>query len=148
MQEIDLYRPSLTKKWRPVKSFNIKSFILIAVFGGVIPFIILGTINARWLRAPGKDISLFVSAGLLLEAIKWLLFLQSSHGVIPVDYGPIHIGYRIACVFLFIYYYQLMKKPFHFYLRTNSVTETLVQPGVYLIALGLLIDFASFVFIL
>lgn len=148
MQEIDLYQPSLTDGWKRTKSFNIRNFILIAVLGGAVPLMIVGVLNAKWLRAPRKAIYLLVSAGLVLEAIKWLLYVQSTAGIIPINSGTINIGYRVACAILFFNYFQMLKQPFSFHMRTVGETKFLFQPGVYLIALGILIDFVGFIFIM
>jgi hypothetical protein len=96
--EQELFQPTLTSKnRRPPRSFNIVSLFYVAFFGGVIPLVVLGTLNALWLKVDKRiTAALAVSGALILT------------GAVIGGTDNIMLFQGLTLI-LFMAYYQAMK---------------------------------------
>lgn len=142
MHEIDLYQPSLTKGWKLKRSYDIKNFLLVAIFGGAMPLMILGSINAKWLGVFRKAAFFLIPIALLLEITKWTLFILFDKGIISISDGTVNIAYIVGCVLLYVLYMFLMREPFQYYKRTGGQVKPLLLPALMWIFITIAVEVA------
>ncbi|MFC4409553.1 hypothetical protein ACFOZY_03770 [Chungangia koreensis] len=123
MQKTEMYQPSLQQGWEETKSFDIHRLFLVGFFGGAIPLIIMGSMNAKWVRLSNKRIVALALLGSLVVIGKYLVLLYMMQNSLTFDSSSMRIGYRVSCVLLYGAYFFALRKAFnsHRYLGGEMV---------------------------
>lgn len=123
MQKTEMYRPTLQQGWEETKSYDIHKLFLVSFFGGAIPLIIMGSLNAKWLRLSTKKIIAVAVLGLVVVTSKYLILIYMMQNSLTIDSSSLKIGYRVSCVLLYGVYYFALRKAFnsHRYLNGEMV---------------------------
>lgn len=137
----ELYQSSLDKGWKETKSYDINKLFFVAFFGGVIPLIVLGMRNAKWLQVPVKHLYPILAVGVLLIVGKFLLVLPTVEGSLPFDERGLKYGYKIGCVLLFLFLKYILNKPFQQHMFTEGGTEPLLKTAIIWTLIGAAIEF-------
>lgn len=136
----ELYQASLEKGWQETKSFDINKLFLVGFFGGVIPLIVLGRMNARWLNVSLKKIYPMIVLGIILIIGKFILLRAVLEGSLPIETRDIKFGYKLGCIIMYFYLKYLLKKPFQQHMVTNGETEPLLKTAMYWVVIGIGIE--------
>lgn len=136
-----LYQPSLQQGWTETKSYDISRLFLVAFFGGAVPLMIMGGLNAKWLNVPKKSTYPLIAIGILLIIAKFVLFAGLEQGTLTFDDSFLRYGYKIGCVLLFLLYSSLLKKPFQQHMMTVGTTLPMLKPALLWMLLGVIVEF-------
>lgn len=136
----DLYESSLDQGWQETKTYDINKFFLVAFFGGVIPMLVLGIRNAKWLRVSLKWIYPLIAFGIVLLLAKYLLYVPSIEGDAFIDNRMVRYGYKAGSIILFLLFKLLLNKAFNQHLVTHGETEPLLKDAIIWIIIGGIIE--------
>lgn len=136
----DLYQPSLEQEWEETKSYDVAKLFYVAFFGGAIPLMVLASMNMKWLNISKKVIYPMFALGSLMIISKFMLFTPIIEGSIELSGSEIRIGYKVACVILFLIYSAILKKPFQQHLLTNRPTLPMLKPALIWIVIGIVVE--------
>ncbi|MFC4409551.1 hypothetical protein ACFOZY_03760 [Chungangia koreensis] len=129
MQNNDLFQTSLSKVWVMPKTYPINAFFLVAILGGTFPLVILGTLNAIWLRVSKKAIYAGIILGSILFISEPLLMTYLTVNYPLIDIGNVAIGYRAGALLLYIYYIYILKKRFEQFIYFHEKKVDLIGPA-------------------
>ncbi len=134
--------PTLEKdEFEKLKSYDISQIFIVAFFGGIIPTVILGCINMKWLKIRKVIIVISAIIGALLLAAKMCLITLYFSGEIELAQRSIRLISKIGAVVLYCFYYFLMKSRFALYQTFYKGTEPLLKPAIKWIILGIIVEF-------
>jgi len=105
----DLFQPSLTEEYELTKSFNLGYLALIGFFGGVVPVLIMGKLNARWLKVDGILINLLMVLGILILAANTIVTGLYTYTDYEISSRLTRIIFRVASVVLALLFARVMK---------------------------------------
>lgn len=138
----DLFEPSLTREnYREIKTYQISRLFYVAFFGGVIPAVVLGSRNAKWLRIDKKMIGLMMLLGVAILFSKAVFAGLAAVNYIQYEAQTIRWVYHIACVLLYLGYYFLMKEKFQRHIMTGGEVQPLLKDAIIWSAAGMLVEF-------
>ncbi len=134
----DLFQPSLTdENYTEKKTYNISKLFYVALFGGIIPTVVLATRNATWLGVDKKKIMLLGILGAVILISQMILvgiFLKFK-----LEYN-VSLIYRVLYLLLYLGYYLLMKKPYEAHVMTGGKTQPLLKTAVIWIVIGVVAE--------
>lgn len=137
----ELLTPSLDNdEIQKLKSYDISQLFIVAFFGGIIPTVILGYINMKWLKINKKVIVLSIILGVLLLASKVCLVTLYYTEVIDLTQRSVRLISKIGAVVLYGFYYLLMKSKFRLYQLFYNETEPLLKPAIKWIIFGIIVE--------
>ena len=137
---IELYQSSLDKGWQDTKSFDINKLLLVAFFGGIIPLIVLGWRNAKWLQISIKKLYPLIAIGIILLVGAFLLAQAALEGNVPFSTREVRYGYKIGIVLLYLYLKSILNKPFQQHMVINGETEPLLKTAIIWTLIGGIIE--------
>lgn len=137
MQKNDLFEPSLNNGWVMPKSYPINAFFLVAILGGPFPLVILGTLNALWLRVSKKAIIAGIIIGSLLFISEPLLIAYLIFNHPMIDTRNVAISFRLGALLLYIYYIYILKKRFEQFIYLHEKTVPLIGPAIIYSIVGI-----------
>lgn len=138
----DLLQPSLkTDQAYKTRSYELSNFFYVAFFGGIIPTILLGTQNAKWLRVNK-------TATLWLLAISLLIFLASlvvaalvqAH-ILQIPSNTLRLGSRVANVLVGLGYYRLLRSNYKQHQMLHGKSEPILGKAILWTITGITIEF-------
>ncbi|MFD2371128.1 hypothetical protein ACFSO0_14490 [Brevibacillus sp. GCM10020057] len=115
---------------KETRSYRIGNFLYAGFFGGLLPVLVLGTINCLWLRAKKKETVRMLLAGLLLWATAFFYTWLSGSG-----YDALLFSRVIAVGYAFVYR-LVLKKRFRLHAVVQGVYQPLTKPAVLLVLLA------------
>ena len=138
----DLFEPSLTREnYREIKTYQISRILYVAFLGGVIPTVVLGSRNAKWLQIDKKMIGLMMILGIAILFFKPLFVGLATVNYIKYEVRSIRWIYNVACVLLYLGYYFLMKEKFKQHIVTGGEIRPILKDAVIWSVAGMLIEF-------
>ncbi|MGE5577099.1 MAG: hypothetical protein ACM3TT_07885 [Syntrophothermus sp.] len=126
----ELFQPSLKAGDLAAKSYDINKFLYVAFFGGVLPMVVLGTLNARWLRVDKKLVNIMLGLGvvaLLAEIIMWGLILD---GYLSLQNRGLRWIFRAAALLLYLGYARILKPKFQQHVLTEGEIKPLLKDAI------------------
>ena len=139
--EKELFQPSLKEDWQTTESYDIRKLFYISFFGGVIPTLILGTRNAKWLKINSKIIYLLIFSGIIIYLGKILVLSYLTLTNLYDDHGRLtKTIYKVGSVLLYIGYYFAMKQKFNEHLFYNRNIKPILRVSLLLIFIGIIAD--------
>lgn len=137
----DLYRPSLKEGWNQTKTYDINRLFFVAFFGGVIPMMVLGIRNSKWLKLPKlQTYFLLATSVLVLLAEVVILYIYANDTFTEGSRIP-RVSVKILSILLFFLYQYVLNKPFQQHLYTNGEVEPILKSALLWITLGVIIQF-------
>ena len=132
------------KNTNVIQTYDIRKLFYVAFMGGVIPTVILGTINARWLKIDKKMVNLLIGLGLITlitEVVMFgLLYLQYLH----MDKISLIWLYRIISLLLYLAYFAVMKEKFNKRILFRGKTNPLFKDALLWTFVGVVLEFLLF----
>lgn len=139
----NLFEPSLTKEnYHEIKTYEISRLVYVAFFGGVIPMVVLGSKNAKWLQIDKKMIGLMVALGVVILFIKSVFVGLVNAHYVEYEARTIRWIYNIACLLLYFGYYFLMKEKFKQHIITDGEVQPILKDAIIWGIVGILMEFA------
>ncbi|MUK89204.1 hypothetical protein GMD78_12560 [Ornithinibacillus sp. L9] len=136
-----IYEKSVVPNTMGTKSFNIDNLFLVAFFGGVIPMVVLGAKNAKWLNISKKLIYMLIIFGAALLVTKLVFVAMITSGSLDLDNTTLNISYRVGSVLLFIAFKLVLNKAFHQHMVVCGKMEALLKPALIWIVVGIVVEF-------
>lgn len=122
------------------KSYDISKLFYVSFFGGVIPLIILGTKNAKWLRLKKNNIYILASIGILMILLKVIVVGLLVAKQIIVDPTYLKWGFRLLSVCLFLGYYYSMKGKFEKFILLDQEVQPILKHALGWIAVAIVVE--------
>jgi hypothetical protein len=130
----DLYRPSLNEEnSKCTITYPIDNFFYVAFFGGVIPLVVLGTRNARWLKIDKWIQYVLIGLGIVILLSKIAIVSLVSQKVLVIESRYIKYSYKIASVLLYLLYYDVMKKKFRQHMLFGDEEPLFIEALVWIL---------------
>ncbi|NMC56615.1 MAG: hypothetical protein GYA50_05285 [Eubacteriaceae bacterium] len=146
----ELFKPTLSEE-RATKTYDISKLYYVAFFGGVIPTVILGAKNARWLGIDKKKIILMIALGaivLISQIIALKIFIAHPSDMdTRSNIKIISIIYQGASLLLSYIYYNLMQKNFKMHIMTGGETEPMLKEAIIWTIISTVIVSLIFIYI-
>jgi hypothetical protein len=140
MHQEQLLQPTLSANSKMItKSYEISNLFYVAFFGGIIPLLVLGGRNARWLRVDEKMVKILVGIGIAILVSKFLLVFSIALLGLEVK-GSYKIISKASSVLLFFAFYHVMKAKFQQYQILVGETQPLLKDGIIWSAIGMLVE--------
>lgn len=131
----ELLQPSLRHGGvRETKSFDIGYLFYIGLFGGLLPVLVLGTVNAFWLRMQKNVTAMLLIFGIGLHFSVFFYTWKTGSG------REAFLFSRVAAVLLGICYQWVLRKRYRLHSVLHGVHRPLTKPAVLLSLTGLLVD--------
>lgn len=140
MKNQDLFKASLDENSKEnLQSYDIKKFLYLALLGGVLPLIALGTKNAKSLKVDKKLTNLLLALGILVLIGRLMVAFMFSTEFIALDNRSIRSLYRMSAVILYLGYAYAMKRQYQIFLSYGGKTKPMLKDAIkWLILEGLL----------
>lgn len=132
----ELFQPSLKAGDLQAKSYDIGKLLYVAFFGGVLPTVVLGALNARWLRVEKKLINLMIGVGViafLAEMIMWGVLLK---GYVSFQNRSFRWIFRAAALLIYLGFYRILKPKFQQHLLTEGEIKPLLKDAIVWSVIG------------
>lgn len=127
------------------KSYDINNLFLVAFLGGVIPTLILGVRNAKWLRISKRTINIFILLGVLIISSKIAIAYFLKRMVLFKKYTMIiKFGYTLSVALLYWFYYKSVQPSYRYHMEHVGVKEPLLKDALIWILLGIGIEVLLF----
>lgn len=141
MQKTEMYQPTLEQGWKETKSFDIHKLVFVGFFGGAIPLIIMGSMNAIWLKLETKKIIAIAAFGLAVVAAKYLIliYMMMQDSLAP-NSSSLKMGYRVSCVLLYGLYYFTLRKEFNSHRYLNKEMVPILGTAIRWSIVGIVIE--------
>lgn len=138
----ELFQPSLNDEWQETKSYDISKLFYVSFFGGIIPTIVLGTKNARWLNISKKYINvlLFFGIGILLAKFVAYSYLYAIN--LDQEYSrELKTIYKLGSILLFGAYYKILKTNYKRHIALFGTTKPILKDSLIWIGIAIVIEF-------
>lgn len=115
---------------KETRSYRIGYFLYVGFFGGLLPVVVLGTINSLWLRANKRETVRMLLAGLLLWGAVFIYTWFTGSGYDALLFSRVlAVGYAFA-------YRVVLKKRFRLHAVVQGVYQPMAKPAVLLVLLA------------
>jgi hypothetical protein len=132
----ELLQPSLEEDYRETKTFDLNRLLWVAIIGGPIPLMVLGTKNAMWLNVRKLHINLLIILGIILEIGECAVIYLFANGTLSPEDRSMRYLLKLSSVLLFIAYRAILTKPFQQHMVTNGTITKIFKPAIIWILLG------------
>lgn len=137
----DLLRPSLKKSEEyKTKSYDITNFFYLSFFGGILPTLILGTQNAKWLRANKTFTYVLLFMGIVVILLKAIVMSLAAKEMLSYDPSTLRWGARIIAVLFGFAYYRLLKPKYKQHQTFYGETITMWKWAIFWIIVSILVE--------
>lgn len=127
----DLLQASLKQEQNyKTKSYEIKNFFYVAFFGGILPTLVLGTQNAKWLRANKNGLNLLLACGILLIIGKAVVTALVSADILTYEQRNVRWAVRIATVLVGWGFYLLLKPKYKVHQFQGGGDEPILKKAI------------------
>lgn len=131
MLDQELLRPSLKQGGvRATKSYDLDKLIYVGLFGGILPVLALGTVNAVWLRADKKRTLLLLTAGLTVLVGKFAAIVATG------EEGAALLHSRLAGVFMSLAYRFALRKRYRLHTVLQGEHKSMGKAGLVGVVAG------------
>lgn len=135
MRDPNLFQPSLQDGdvWIR-KSFDVNKLVYVGFFGGVIPILVLGTLNAKWLRLDKRVTYSLLALGIAVfvaDAV-YEYTVSNVSGSVPLM--------RISGAVFAILYQLALRKKFHQHRVLGGTEKPLLKLGLLWIVIGIIVE--------
>lgn len=139
--EQEIFQPSLQENVNyRTQSFDIGKIFYVAFFGGVIPTVVLGTKNAKWLGIDKKWIYLMIGLGAAILTVKAIVTGMIVEGYLDFDRRMLRWIFKGASILLYLGYYGMMKQKFQQHTILGGTTKPILKEAVIWILIGIVIE--------
>lgn len=144
----EIFKPSLNSEdGFGTSSYDISKLFYVAFFGGIVPTMVLGTMNARWLRIDKRVINFLLALGAAALIAKIIVYgnlmnwslAKESLAVAGGNKG-MRWGFRAVSVSVFLIYYFSLKQKFQQHLVIEGEIKPLLTDAILWIILGGIIE--------
>ena len=136
----DLFKQSINRDSRGLKSYAIDSFVYIAFFGGFIPLTIFSVINALWLRVEKNRVHFILFLGIVCFLAKMFITynIVKTHSIFGFEFTKTNFryvrwGFNGFAVILFYFNKLLLNEDYKVFQLSGKEHEPLL--GKALIAI-------------
>lgn len=137
----DIFKASLNNDSSSITQiYDINRFFYVAFFGGIIPTIVLGTKNLRWLKINKKLSNLFIAIGIIILLSKVTVACLILGKFLVFNRRYLSRSYKIATVILYLGYYAVMKQKFKQHLFLGGQIKPLLKDSIQWIIIGIIIE--------
>lgn len=141
----ELFQPSLiSNEDMSLKTYDISKLFFVAFFGGLIPTVVLGTKNAKWLRLEKKYISIMLAFGGVLLLTKVIATGMLVAHLIQVSTRTLRLIFRVGSILVFLGYNYLMKNKVRQHQVLNGTFEPMLGEAVKWTVIGIIIETGLF----
>lgn len=137
----ELFKSSLDKEnSRITRSYNITKLFYIAFFGGIVPTVVLGTINARWLNIKKSYINLMIALGIAIFIGKFIIIglIISNH--LNLDRRTAQLLFKGLSILVYLIYYNLLKEKYQQHIVIQGSVESILRPAFLWVFIGMIIE--------
>lgn len=128
-------------------SYDISKLFYVAFWGGIVSTIVLGTMNARWLRIDKKVINFLLALGALALIAKIVVYGSLMNWDVAMDSlrevggkRELRWGFKAVSIGVFLIYYYAMKQKFQQHLVIEGEIKPLLKDAILWIILGGIIE--------
>lgn len=133
-----LYTSTLSENISGTKSYNISNLVYVAFFGGIIAISVLGIQNAIMLRLEKKYIRILVAISIIFFIAKYLILSIILFN--QIETRSIKYIIQGMGVVVYIFYYAILKRPYHDHLTAGGDTEVLYKKGILWCVIAMIIE--------
>jgi putative flippase GtrA len=127
----ELLRPSLKEGGvKATKSYDLDKLIYVGFFGGILPVLALGTVNAVWLRADKKRTMLLLTAGLTVLAGRFAAIVATG------EEGAVFVHSRLAGIVMAFVYRFALKKRYRLHTVLQGEHKSMAKAGLVGVVAG------------
>lgn len=137
----ELLKPSLDENENNItQTYDISKLFYVAFLGGIIPTVILSSINMRGLNFKNKIITFLAAVGACLILLKAYITGLFFLGDISVSARDIRLISRIASVVLYCIYFFIMKNKYRQHIMLNGEVKPLLKDAIKYIIIGSVLE--------
>ena len=137
----ELFKPSLENE-EPIKieTYDIGKLFYVAFFGGIIPTVVLGTINAKGLRISKNITNILATIGILILLAKVVIVGLVVSGSMTLDNRSLRWIFRIVAVALYLVYFRIMKPKFEQHMFLGGEVKPLLKHAIIWMVIGVMVE--------
>lgn len=125
---------------RNTQTYDLNMLFYVAFFGGVIPTIVLGTANLKWLKIDKRIANLLITVGVIILIAKAAVYGLISGSYFVFDSRYLRWGSRIAAVILYLVYYAVMKEKYRQHLLLDGQVKPILNTAVKWVVIAMVIE--------